>query len=333
MHLAIANEKRSETRPKSISQYIENIHPILEENGIVTKLIEFEEKILEDEFDLIWAPGLGNRRVPPIVMAMPHKSICTIHGINSLFDPLTVKGFGLRKGLGHFLWRKKIQRDWSNIENNIMHVISVSDLSKTEISKKMNININNITRIYNGIESDFFDLNKNNCGDYIIHVSQYSYVKNIPRLIAAYEIFRKQHDMPLRIVSINAPEMAVPEGCTIIRDALTRSEIAELLSRAHVMFMPSIEETFCLPVLEAMAARVPVVTSLGTGAAEVAGDGAVLVDPLDVSAMAEGLTAAVVDKALRAVLVERARARAGSLTWRRSAEEHLALFRRLGSRL
>ena len=66
-------------------------------------------------------------------------------------------------------------------------------------------------------------------------------------------------------------------------------DLAPLYAAARVFAYPSEREGFGLPVLEAMAQGTPVVTSRGTSTEEVAGDAAVLVDPFDVDAIAEGL--------------------------------------------
>ena len=69
-----------------------------------------------------------------------------------------------------------------------------------------------------------------------------------------------------------------------------------------------------------MAQGVPVVTSAGTATAEVAGEAAVLVDPLDVDAIAGGIDRILGDETLAASLGEAARMRAAGYTWERTAE-------------
>jgi glycosyltransferase involved in cell wall biosynthesis len=80
-------------------------------------------------------------------------------------------------------------------------------------------------------------------------------------------------------------------------------------------------EGFGLPVLEAMAHGTPVVTARGTATEETAGGAALLVDPLDVSSIAAGLTEAVTDEATRARLRAAGRTRAAELTWERCAQK------------
>ena len=97
------------------------------------------------------------------------------------------------------------------------------------------------------------------------------------------------------------------------------ADLTALYAAATVFAYPSEREGFGLPVAEAMAQGTPVVTSAGTATEEVAGGAAVLVDPLDVDAIAAGLDDAD-DQA--AALAEAGRARAADLTWDASARRH-----------
>ncbi len=99
-----------------------------------------------------------------------------------------------------------------------------------------------------------------------------------------------------------------------------------LYAAASVFAYPSEREGFGLPVAEAMAQGTPVVTSRGTSTEEVAGGAAVLVDPLDVASIADGLHRALADAdALRAA----GRARAEQLSWPAAAAATLDVYREL----
>ena len=89
---------------------------------------------------------------------------------------------------------------------------------------------------------------------------------------------------------------------------------------------PSLREGFGLPVLEAMAHGAPVVTSVGTATAEVAGDAALLVDPRDHQAIATALGKILDDPVLADDLRRRGRERAATFTWERTAELTAAAY-------
>jgi glycosyltransferase involved in cell wall biosynthesis len=101
-----------------------------------------------------------------------------------------------------------------------------------------------------------------------------------------------------------------------------------LYQGAAVFVYPSIAEGFGLPVLEAMACGVPVVTTTGSAPAEVAGDAALLVAPRDRIALRDAITRILGDDALAADLRRRGRTRAGEFSWERAAAETLDVWRR-----
>lgn len=105
-----------------------------------------------------------------------------------------------------------------------------------------------------------------------------------------------------------------------------RATLDDLYRTAAALVFPSLDEGFGIPVLEAMAAGLPVVTSNRGGTAEAAGDAAVLVDPTDVEAIRAGIERAFGDTT---DLVRKGRERAAQLTWARAARETLAVYREL----
>ncbi len=95
-------------------------------------------------------------------------------------------------------------------------------------------------------------------------------------------------------------------------------DLDSLYEGAAVAVYPSLGEGFGFPVLEAMAQGTPVVTSAGGATQEVAGDAAVLVDPLDVGAIADGIVRLLDDETLARELGSAGRERAKTFTWERS---------------
>jgi glycosyltransferase involved in cell wall biosynthesis len=123
---------------------------------------------------------------------------------------------------------------------------------------------------------------------------------------------------------LDAAIAGLPDG---VRDRIVRTgyvtdtEKQALLSDATLLAYPSLYEGFGFPVLEAFAAGLPVLTSSVSSLPEVAGEAAVLVDPHDEPAIAEGLTQLLADDDLRALLSAAGVARAAAFTWEATARK------------
>jgi len=108
------------------------------------------------------------------------------------------------------------------------------------------------------------------------------------------------------------------------------SDLAALLSGAQAFLFPPLYEGFGLPILEAMACGIPVVCSNSSSLPEVAGEAALLVDPMDIDALAAAMQRVLVDEGLRQELVQRGFAQISAFSWRRCAAEALAVLEAAG---
>jgi glycosyltransferase involved in cell wall biosynthesis len=106
------------------------------------------------------------------------------------------------------------------------------------------------------------------------------------------------------------------------------AELEGLYALATVLVLPSRIEGFGLPVLEAMGRGLPVVCSRTTALGEIAGDAALLVDPDDQADIDAAVARVVADATLRERLTEAGRAHAAAFTWRGTADETVAAYRR-----
>jgi alpha-1,3-rhamnosyl/mannosyltransferase len=96
---------------------------------------------------------------------------------------------------------------------------------------------------------------------------------------------------------------------------------------SELFLYPTLYEGFGLPVIEAMASGVPVITSNGSSLKEIAEGYAHLVDPLDVDAIADAIGQCMSDPDHRASLAKLGRRRAEDFHWRRTAERTLEVYR------
>jgi glycosyltransferase involved in cell wall biosynthesis len=105
----------------------------------------------------------------------------------------------------------------------------------------------------------------------------------------------------------------------VLTGYVSDDEKRALLAGATVLAYPSRYEGFGFPVLEGFSAGVPVLTSSAASLPEVAGDAALMVDPNDVDAIAEGLVRLFGDPDLRERLVATGRERLATFSWERAA--------------
>jgi alpha-1,3-rhamnosyl/mannosyltransferase len=174
---------------------------------------------------------------------------------------------------------------------------------------------------------------------YVLAVGTLEPRKNLERLVAAWSLLpaelRARHDLALvgpRGWEDDAILRAAHAAGAKLLGHVSDAELRALYAGAAAFAYPSLYEGFGLPVLEAMAAGAPVVTSSVSSLPEVAGDAALLVDPRDPRAIADALARVLADPALAAWLRAAGRARAAAFSWQRTARETLTLLRGIAGR-
>ncbi len=177
---------------------------------------------------------------------------------------------------------------------------------------------------------------------YLLYVGTLEPRKNVVRLLDAYERLLANGHPPVLVLAGRLgwdagplrARLAAPalRGCVHVTGYVEARDLPALYAGARAFAYPSLAEGFGLPPLEAMACGVPVVASTDPALAENLGDAALLVDPLDVDALACALRRVLVDEDLRATLVARGRARAAAFGWERTAADMLACYREIAAR-
>ena len=120
----------------------------------------------------------------------------------------------------------------------------------------------------------------------------------------------------------------LPPFVEVCEGHVSAAALADLYRGALCLLFPSLYEGFGLPTLEAMSCGCPVIAADRGASREVAGEGALLVDPESVDEIAAALAHLCADPGSRRSFAERGLARAAEFSWQRCASEHLALFKR-----
>ncbi|HEU0235246.1 MAG TPA: glycosyltransferase family 1 protein, partial [Candidatus Limnocylindrales bacterium] len=159
--------------------------------------------------------------------------------------------------------------------------------------------------------------------------------KNLAAVLDALAILRRT-ERAARLVVVGAPGWGVSLPAEVRRRGLGSTvtwlrgigdeDLAAILSGSTALVAPSLDEGFGLPVVEAMAVGLPVITSHAGAQAEVAGGAALVVDPRDPSAIAAAMQTLRDDASVAADLRARGLARAATFSWTRTARETLAVY-------
>ena len=200
-------------------------------------------------------------------------------------------------------------------------VITISEFTKSEVVDVLGTAPETVHAIPIAVEAPFTPDGPRAEGDYVLSVGTLEPRKNLARVVAAAQRVGAE----LRVVGAEGWGGVKADGWV---GRVSDDELAALYRGARCLVYPSLYEGFGLPVLEAMACGTPVVTSRGGATEEVAGDAAVLVDPLDTASIAAGIEEALTrSDELRAQGLERAEV----FSWERVARETWAVYEQVSA--
>ncbi|HEX5433545.1 MAG TPA: glycosyltransferase family 1 protein [Candidatus Angelobacter sp.] len=228
------------------------------------------------------------------------------------------------------------------------HIITVSEYSARDIVSLYGVPRNKITVAYPAASEKFRPRDKQACkaqlqeaygidSPFILYVGRVQVRKNLNRVVEAFAKVRSNHP-DLKLVIVGKPDLAYEKLLAKIKELALTAHIhfpgyiegdrLPLFYNAAEMFVfPSIFEGFGLPVAEAMASGVPTITSNGSCLEEVAGNGALLVDPMSVDSLAAAMRQILEDEGLRRELIERGLRRSAVFSTRGFAAKILDVYR------
>ncbi len=220
-------------------------------------------------------------------------------------------------------------------------IATVSEYSKKDIHETYNIPNDKIDVVYNGVSSEFEPLieaqknivkiNFTNEKDYFVYVGSLHPRKNIEKLFEAFAKFKKQTNSKLALVVVGEAmfmsktiqktyDNHLFKDDIIFTGRVSNKELGLLLGAAYAMTYVPIFEGFGIPILEAFACDVPVITSNCTSMPEVAGDAAILCDPNNINDISNAMIKLTSNDELRLSLIEKGRVQREKFTWDKSAE-------------
>ncbi len=176
---------------------------------------------------------------------------------------------------------------------------------------------------------------------YLIYLGRLEQKKNIEGILEAYKILKEEHKISHQLVLAGAPgygynvlKLKIGNYFEIRNLKLEIKEVGyvdeqtkwQLLKGADIFLFPSFYEGFGLPVLEAQAAGAPVVTSFVSSLPEVAGQGALFVNPKNPAQIAEAAKRIIDDRNLRDRLIESGYENIKRFSWEKCARETLKIL-------
>lgn len=215
-------------------------------------------------------------------------------------------------------------------------IVCVSEFVRQEFLDWSGVPDDRVHVVYNGISADFAAQGaRHRPGyDYVFYCGNHRDYKNLPRLIRAYAA----SELPGRGIRLvmtgrnNSELAAVAEAAgvadlTIFAGRVPDAEMPAYYRGALAITYVSLFEGFGLPIIEGFASGIPVLTSNVSSMPEIAGEAAVLVDPMQIESISDGLNRIVSDTGLRRRLVKDGLTRLGYFDWEQSADRLWSIVR------
>ena len=215
-------------------------------------------------------------------------------------------------------------------------IATVSEFSKQDIVDTYKISPDKIDVVYDGAHEGYHPLDSNlrlqirdqyaqGC-PYFIFVGTIIKRKNLATVLTAFDLFKAKNHTDMKLVVVghkvwwqdelkDAFDRMRYQDSVIFIGRATAELLVNLLGAAEALVYPSLFEGFGIPIIEAFHAEIPVITSNCTSMPEVAGDAAILVEPTDVTMLADALQTVSSNCALRAELVEKGRSQRERFSW------------------
>jgi glycosyltransferase involved in cell wall biosynthesis len=266
------------------------------------------------------------------VLLTPCKTVVTIHDVRRMIWPSEFKAAER--------WYYKVMVSLSAKKADA--ILTVSRTSLRDITRVLGVPSSMVRMTYDGLDAIF---HKKDITDaqiertylaqkygihkkYVLFVGQLIRIKNITSLIGAFSLLRGFDEYQLVLAGSKGDAYrAICEsistlglnGRTILTGWVDDHDLPILYRHAEVFVFPSFYEGFGIPVIEAMASGVPVITSNLSSLAEIAEGSALLVEPRDVGQLADALQGVLEDGVLREELIHAGLTRASRFSWEEAA--------------
>lgn len=218
-------------------------------------------------------------------------------------------------------------------------IITISDFVRRNLAHLLRVPEERMVTVYEGVEESFANRvvpAPNLPSKFLLWVSALWPYKNAEPLLRAFALLKSTDRIEHKLVivgggweSYRRKLAQLAHDLRVDDDVVFAGRVPDVrpyYSAADVFVYPSLHEEFGLPLLEAMAAGVPVIASDRGSLPEIAGDAALITDAKDPARIAHAIRSVLCDESLRHRLVTRGRERAGDFTWKKTAKGTLAAY-------
>ena len=277
----------------------------------------------------------------PLSINIPY--ILTLHDIIFL-ETLPWKGTAYQK-LGS-VYRRYIV---PSVSRKALKILTVSNFEKINIQRVLGQSDSRVQTVYNGLSPLFSEKKEKKATEntllkymipdqYIFFLGNMAPKKNMFNVLKAYRNYCWRNDEPLPLVVAESNQKQIKKmlielgsenmmGQIVLPGYISHQELSILYQNSSLFLYPSLRESFGLPILEAMASSIPVITSNVSAMPEIAGNAAHLVDPLKVEEILKGIEKILGDKVYAKNLIEKGLERSELFSWENTAIETLAVYR------
>lgn len=292
-------------------------------------------------------------RLQPDLVHFPHfnipvfykgKFVVTIHDL--IHQHFQTRQTSTLNPFLHAIKKLGYKKVFSAAVKNSSKIIVPSEFVKNQLEKEWSIKKEKIEVTYEGVDEEMIKITKE-VGEkdfekvaekfkfkkpYLFYVGNAQPHKNLKKLLEAFTILNEK--FPELSLVLSGSENYFWEkvkkeshiGGVIFTGYIPDREMVTLYKNAEAFIMPSLEEGFGIPVLEAMACGCPVISSNKGSLPEIAGDGALYFDPKDESNMADKISQVLNDSKLKEELIKKGEKIYQQFSWEKMAKQTLKLY-------
>ena len=239
------------------------------------------------------------------------------------------------------LWRGYYKYFTPRYAKKATRIATVSNFSKNDIIKQYKVNPDKVDVVYNGSGDKFKPISKKekldtkkkftDNSDFFAFVGALNPRKNLSNIFKAFDKFKSNHKTNIKFVVVgekmywsddikSAYETMEYKHDVIFTGRLEPDILSKIIGSSLALVYTSFFEGFGIPIIEAFNAEVPVITSNVTAMPEIAGDAAILVDPKDITQIANAMYNISHDENFAKALIEKGKLRRADFSWDNTAE-------------